>query len=48
MTTLLAAIRDPSDLHRLNDDELQKLAQAAPSGASELEQITDFIATRTH
>jgi geranylgeranyl diphosphate synthase type II len=24
------------------------LAQAAPSGASELEQITDFIATRTH
>jgi geranylgeranyl diphosphate synthase type II len=24
------------------------LAQAAPSGAAELEQITDFIATRTH
>jgi geranylgeranyl diphosphate synthase type II len=24
------------------------LAQAAPSGATELEQITDFIATRTH
>jgi 1-deoxy-D-xylulose-5-phosphate synthase len=27
MTTLLAAVRDPSDLHRLNDDELQQLAQ---------------------
>jgi geranylgeranyl diphosphate synthase type II len=31
-----------------HDKARAALAQAAPSGAAELEQITDFIATRTH
>jgi geranylgeranyl diphosphate synthase type II len=42
---LEGARRRASDTHR---NARAALAQAAPSGATELEQITDFIATRTH
>jgi geranylgeranyl diphosphate synthase, type II len=34
--------------HESHQSARAALAQAAPSGAAELEQITDFIATRTH
>ena len=54
---LLAAIDGPADLHGLDGARdlaaeshiaaRAALAEAAPDGAAELEQITDFIFTRT-